>query len=627
MADLIRRFDWASTPLGPIAGWSKELLTIVNLTLASSSPARTMWGPDFILIYNDAYRPFPGPRHPAALGKPARSVYGESWQVVGPLLEKAFATGETLFYEKLLVPLPTHAGMEDFYLNYSFNPIFEEGRIAGLFGPLHNVTGQVVAQRKLSESEARASRILKSIGDAVIVTDVAGCVTLMNSVAEQLTGWTLKEAAGQPLPNVFHIILEDQRQPVESPAETVKRSGTVAGLPDHTLLLRRDGTETPIDDSAAPIHDAKGGLTGTVLVFRDVTEKFAQEKLAQENQRRLQTFVNSIPTLAWMANADGWIFWYNHRWYEYTGTTPREMEGWGWQTVHDPAALPSVMERWTTSIKTKTPFEMIFPLRGADGVLRPFLTRVVPVRDESGSVVQWFGTNTEIDELQRTRRSLEESERLARRVLQSIGDAVIVTNAEMLIEQMNPVAEALTGWAAQQARGLPLSDVFRIVHETTRSTVESPAEQVKRKGSVVGLANHTVLLAKDGAETAIDDSAAPIRDESGALAGIVLVFRDIEERRRSERQRQRADERLALALSAANGIGVWDWDVREDRVYTDKNFAMMYGVDPQDGARGNFHRRVYGKPAPPRRRTSWRADHRRSENGRGLCIGIPVGAA
>src|SRR6202161_3892555 len=93
MADRVRAYDWGSTPLGPIESWSKELLTIVNLTLASSSPARTMWGPELILIYNDAYRPIPGPRHPFALGKSAREVYRESWRVVGPLLEEALATG------------------------------------------------------------------------------------------------------------------------------------------------------------------------------------------------------------------------------------------------------------------------------------------------------------------------------------------------------------------------------------------------------------------------------------------------------------------------------------------------------------------------------------------------------
>src|SRR6202453_4236517 len=82
MADLVRAYDWSSTPLGPIESWSKELVTIVNLTLCSPSPARTMWGPDFILIYNDAYRPIPGRRHPEALGKSAREVYVEAWHVV-----------------------------------------------------------------------------------------------------------------------------------------------------------------------------------------------------------------------------------------------------------------------------------------------------------------------------------------------------------------------------------------------------------------------------------------------------------------------------------------------------------------------------------------------------------------
>ena len=134
-------------------------------------------GPRFHSVYNDAYRPIPGPRHPAALGKSARDVYGESWHVVGPLLEKALATGETFFHEKLPVPLPTESGIRNFYLNYSFNPIYEGSRIAGLFGPLQDVTGEVIATQKLKESEARATRILQSIGDAVIVTDAEGFIT------------------------------------------------------------------------------------------------------------------------------------------------------------------------------------------------------------------------------------------------------------------------------------------------------------------------------------------------------------------------------------------------------------------------------------------------------------------
>ena len=293
MADLVRAYDWASTPLGPITSWSKELLTIVNLTLASSSPTRTMWGPDFILIYNDAYRPIPGPRHPAALGKSAKDVYGESWHVVGPLLEKAFATGETFFYEKLLVPLPTNDGIRSSYLNYSFNPIFEGGKIAGLFGPLHDVTGEVVATRKLQESEARATRILESIGDAVIVTDAEGCITRLNPIAESLTGWTFAEAAGQPLTDVFRIVSEETREILESPAEKVRRLGAIVGLANHTILIARDGTETHIDDSGAPIRNDEGELTGIVLVFRDINQRRAVERERDAITDRLDQVLES----------------------------------------------------------------------------------------------------------------------------------------------------------------------------------------------------------------------------------------------------------------------------------------------------------------------------------------------
>jgi PAS domain S-box-containing protein len=268
-----------------------------------------MWGPDCILIYNDAYRPIPGPRHPAALGKAAKSVYPESWHVVGPLLETAFATGETFFYEKLLVPLPTEGGIEDFYLNYSFNPIFEEGKIAGLFGPLHDVTGEVMATRRLRESEARATRILQSIGDAVIITDTEGCITRMNPIAEALTGWTLAEAQGHPLTEVFQILSEDTRQAVESPVEKVRRTGSVVGLANHTILISRDGKETPIDDSGAPIHGDDGELNGIVLVFRNIEERRAVERERERIAERL-SHVLEVTTDAIVTVDRNWVMTY-----------------------------------------------------------------------------------------------------------------------------------------------------------------------------------------------------------------------------------------------------------------------------------------------------------------------------
>jgi len=137
-------------------------------------------------------------------------------------------------------------------------------------------------------------------------------------------------------------------------------------------------------------------------------------------------------------------------------------------------------------------------------------------------------------------------------ILHSIGDAVIATDAEGAITFMNPVAENLTGWNLQEARGTALVKVFRIVNEQTRETVENPIDKVRRLNRVVGFANHTILISKNGQEFAIDDSGSPIRDASGAMAGIVLVFRDVTQHRSLEAA-LRSNERLALAgrLSAS----------------------------------------------------------------------------
>ena len=119
---------------------------------------------------------------------------------------------------------------------------------------------------------------LASIGDAVITTDINGGATFLNPVAQSLTGWTLEEAAGQPLDRVFRIINEESRQPVESPAVRALREGVVVGLANHSLLIAKDGTERPIDDSAAPIRNDKGEVAGVVLVFRDISERKRQEQ-------------------------------------------------------------------------------------------------------------------------------------------------------------------------------------------------------------------------------------------------------------------------------------------------------------------------------------------------------------
>ncbi|MBC8096661.1 MAG: PAS domain S-box protein [Akkermansiaceae bacterium] len=535
---------------------------------------------------------------------------------------------------------------------------------------------------------------LSSIGDAVITCDTGARITFLNPVAEAMTGWKSSEVVGQPLETVFRIINEETRQPADSPVEKVLREGAVVGLANHTALISRDGRETAIDDSAAPILDASGKICGVVMVFHDITHQkraaealresaerlhaifhqaavgiamatleghfveanskcldilgysseelrqltftdityredlepthsgisrllageiadlvyekryvrkdgalvwslttvtllrnaagqperfigvieditrrkgaesererltgilersvneiyiFSPETLrfeyvnegarrnlgytldemrgktpldikpeyteqsfremvapllrgekekhvfstihrrangtdypvevhlqavahagqrvflavildvterqeAEERLRRseeeLRALANSIPQLAWMADPDGNIFWYNQRWYDYTGATFEQMAGWGWQSVHDPQMLPLVLERWKESIRTGQAFDMEFPLRGADGVFRWFLTRVNPVRDHAGRVVRWFGTNTNVDDFRRVQEALREESRMLE-LLNNTGTAIASNlDRESIVQTVTNSATQITG--------------------------------------------------------------------------------------------------------------------------------------------------------------------------------------
>ncbi|MGO9372596.1 MAG: PAS domain S-box protein [Syntrophobacteraceae bacterium] len=286
----------------------------------------------------------------------------------------------------------------------------KEGSLRGFSKVTRDVTERKQAEEALREQREWLSVTLSSIGDAVMATDTKDRITFLNPIAAALTGWRIEEAVGQRVQNIFRIINEQTRQTAEDIVSRVLREGCIVALADHTALITRDAHEMPIADSAAPIRDGTGNVIGVVLVFHDVTEKRRTQDSLHESEERFRVMANSIPQLAWIAEADGYIFWYNQRWYNYTGTTPEQMEGWGWQSVHNSETLPGVLERWKGSISTGNPFDMVFPLRGADGIFREFLTRVEPVKNANGDVVQWCGTNTDISE----RKQLEEELRKSR---------------------------------------------------------------------------------------------------------------------------------------------------------------------------------------------------------------------
>jgi PAS domain S-box-containing protein len=400
------------------------------------------------------------------------------------------------------------------------------------------------ARAELSTTRDVLSTTLTSIGDGVIVTDAAARITFLNTEAERLTGWTRREAEGHAMADVFRIVHEQTREPVADPVAKVLRDRTASGIATHTVLIARDGTETPIDDSAAPVRRPGQPIQGAVLVFRDVRE----QRVADAAQARLAAIVESSGDAILSKDLEGRILTWNAGAQRMFGYAPEEIIGRS-VLVLVPAEHRMEEEAVLQEIRAGRPTELIETTRVTKhGRPLQVSVRVSPLRDAAGRVAGASKIVRDLSDLAAARDSLAREKEMLATTLASIGDAVISTDTDGRIAFMNPIAQELTGWPASEAAGRPLDEVFRIVHQTTREVVENPAQRAMREGVIVGLANHAILIARNGTERPIDDSAAPIRNRRGRVVGSVLVFRDITQRKRDEAALREGEARFRVAL-------------------------------------------------------------------------------
>ena len=402
---------------------------------------------------------------------------------------------------------------------------------------------------------------LASIGDGVIVTDADGRVQSLNAEAERLMGWSSADARGRALSDVFPIVNEETGQPVESPVDKVLRTRTVVGLANHTVLISRSGTRIPIDDSAAPIRTADGRSVGVVMVFRDVSA----QRAAQRAQSQLAAIVRYSGDAIATKDLNGVVQTWNAGAEALFGYRAEEIVGKPIMLLI-PAERAHEETEILSSLRAGRPVERLETVRMTqDGRRIQVALSISPIFDPHGEIIGVSKIARDISEMVAAREALAREKKLLSTTLASIGDAVIVTDAQGCVTFLNPEAERLTGWAHVDATGRTLPTVFRILNENTRAPVENPVEKVLRLGVVVGLANHTILVAKDGTELPIDDSAAPIRDADGTLYGVVLVFRDFSERRLVEANLRTSEARFR---AMANAAPVLIWESGVDKLCT-----------------------------------------------------------
>ncbi|MBX6311618.1 MAG: PAS domain S-box protein [Isosphaeraceae bacterium] len=357
-------------------------------------------------------------------------------------LKRYLATGEGPILGRRLELTAQRADGTEIPIELSITRLPAEGPPV-FSGFLRDITERKQAEEALRQGEERIRMLLDSSSEGIYGIDTHGRCTFANPACARLLGFEDPAALiGRNLHELAHHTRPDGT-PLPAEDCRIYRASRV-GKPaqaDDEVFWRADGTSFPVEYRSAPII-RDGEVLGAVVTFADITRRRRAEEALRESEERFRVMADSIPQLAWMARPDGSIFWYNRRWYEYTGTTPEQMEGWGWQAVHDPAELPRVLAKFKAAIAAGELWEDIFPLRRHDGQMRWHLSRAVPVKDERGRVVQWFGTNTDITD----RMQVEEELRQAKEAAEAASRAKSTFLANMSHELRTPL-NAIIGYS------------------------------------------------------------------------------------------------------------------------------------------------------------------------------------
>ncbi len=438
----------------------------------------------------------------------------------------------------------TKAG-ETLIMLFSAEVIEISGKVC-LLSVSQDISARKQAEEDLRRSEQDLRITLDSIGDAVITTDTDGVVTRMNPMAEHLTGWAAAEAVGRPLPEVFHIINAYTRVPELNPAQKVLQEGKIIRLANHTVLVKKEGNEYQISDSGAPIRGADGKIVGVVLVFRDVTEAYAQAKKIRDSQRQLKNLSANLPGVVYEFHAT------QDHVYSIRFVSDKYFEFFGVDAITD-----RFFEEFYARIPDDEKTAFMESIRDAVNHVRPWYYegRFIkpsgesiwlagsssPVKEDDGIV--FYGVLMDITERKKWQQTLAASERRYRDLFNEAPVMYVITEnrqGEPYIQDVNNMFSEVLGYSRREVINTPLKKYY--TEDSIKELMEQGGYQRALNGKFS--AEERTFVARDGKAVHTLLRALPKVNDEGRTVGTRAMFTNITARKLAEEQTKQLETAL-----------------------------------------------------------------------------------
>jgi PAS domain S-box-containing protein len=508
MLRLINDFDWASTPVGPMSQWPDALPVTVRIMLASPVPMVMLMGENGVLVYNDAYAVFAGNRHPDILGMKAAEAWPEIADFNNEILGRVL-TGESISLPDQMLRLNRTGAFEDVWMDLEYSPVLDSaGRPVAELVIAYETTKSVVAQRALATSEERLQLALTASG--IVGTwdwDLkSGLVTADERFAEMFGVDPEAAASG--------IAIGDYEKAVHPDDRAYVRDKIAESLDERTeynaeyRLQPGGGGVRWILATGHVITDANGQPVRLPGVVIDISERKASEAALASSEAKFRAIADTMPQMVWSTLPDGFHDYYNARWYEFTGVPYGSTDGEAWNGMFHPEDQERAWASWKHSLETGEPYQIEYRLRHHSGEYRWTLGRALPIHDEKGRIIRWFGTCTDIHD---TKRAAEEREIVAQELSHRIKNLFsVLTGIIGLSSRTYPEVKPFADQLRQRIQAMGQAHDFVRPHS---GASRPPANPSSLKALIEKLlaphkADDALRVVFEGPDAVVDDAAA-----------------------------------------------------------------------------------------------------------------------
>jgi PAS domain S-box-containing protein len=466
-------------------------------------------------------------------------------------------------------------------IEVSVAPSVSDGIIDGVYGIVRDISIRKRIEKARDEIETKLKNIIEHSTNIFFSHDRRGVITYISPQIEKFLGYKPEEVLGR-----WTVLLTDN--PINKEAEKATQKAIDSGIPQPSYeaeMWTKSGKKVWAEVFEAPVL-ANGRTVSMVGSLTDITQRIEYEQKLIESEKFYKTLSDISTDYAYsiIISEQGKleIEWYFGPINKLTGFSSEELIAMGGTVsiAHqdDLELIASKIEQQLAGKTVSSEYRII----NSDGEIKWLRDKGMPVLDdEDDRVLRIVGIIQDITAEKEAQLKLKESEEKLQVTFASIGDAVITTDINGIITKMNRTAEHLTGWKENESLGNDLEKVFNIINAQTGKKAFNPVDRVIETGEICGLANHTILISKNGEKRQIADSAAPIRTKDNKIIGVVLVFRDVTEEYKRREELRKSQIQLERGQKIAN-FGSWEFDFNNNSVFGSDEAKKIYGISTSD---------------------------------------------